>query len=57
MEVKFRWKESDGEGVISAADRKRVLEAHWVTAADFMRDVIHYAELLYEEVLEKRNAN
>ena len=57
MEVKFRWREDEGEGVISAADRKRVLEAHWVTAADFMRDVIHYAELLYEEVLEKRNAN
>lgn len=57
MEVKFRWKDNEGEGVISAADRRRVLEVHWVTAADFLQDVIYETQKLYDEVLERRNVN
>lgn len=55
MEVKFRWNDNTGEGTISAADRKHLLETHWVTAADFLQDVIHEAQNLYDEVLEKHN--
>lgn len=57
MEVKFRWSDDTGEGAISVADRKRLLETHWVTAADFLADVMHEAATLYKEVLEKRNVN
>lgn len=57
MEVKFRWSDDTGEGAISAADRKRLLETHWVTAADFLQDVIYEAQNLYDEVLEKRNVD
>ena len=55
MEVKFRWNDNMGEGVISKADRNRLLETHWVLAADFLQDVIHEALNLYDEVLEKHN--
>lgn len=55
MEVKFYWGEMRGEGRISAADRKRLLEEDWLLAADFLSDVIRDAQDLYEEVLEKHN--
>ena len=57
MEVKFRWNDDIGEGVISAADRKRVLEEHWVTAADFLQDIKYEIEALYNEVMERRNVS
>ena len=55
MEVKFYWSNRDEVGHISAADRERLLKEHWVLAADFLNDVIGGAQVLYEEVLEKRN--
>ena len=55
MEVKFYWRDVVGEGFISRADRKRLLETHWILAADFLSDVIADASALYNEVLEKRN--
>jgi len=56
MEVKFYWRDDQGEGNISKADRKRLLDTHWVLAADFLSDVIHDAQVLYNEVLERHNA-
>jgi hypothetical protein len=53
MEVKFYWREERGEGAISQADRKRLLDTDWVTAADFLSDVIFAAQALYDEVLEQ----
>ena len=53
MEVKFYWRDSAGEGAISQTDRKRLLDTHWVTAADFLVDVMHDAQALYDEVLEQ----
>jgi hypothetical protein len=53
MEVKFYWRDIVGEGFISQADRKRLLETHWILAADFLSDVIADASALYNEVLEK----
>jgi hypothetical protein len=53
MEVKFYWREESGEGAISQADRKRLLDTDWITAADFLVDVIRDAQALYDEVLEQ----
>ena len=53
MEVKFYWRDSAGEGAISQADRKRLLDTDWITAADFLSDVIFAAQALYDEVLEQ----
>lgn len=55
MEVKFKWSKAIGEGRISPADRKRLLELDWLEAADFLRDVIYEAQQLYNEVLEKKH--
>lgn len=55
MEAKFKWSETIGEGRISPADRKRLLELDWLEAADFLKDVIYDAQQLYNEVLEKKN--
>jgi hypothetical protein len=50
---KFRWGDVHGEGFINKTDAARVLEEDWITAADFLVDVIHDAQNLYDEVLEK----
>jgi hypothetical protein len=54
--LKFRWSERQEEGVMSKADAARILEEDWITAADFLVDVIHDAQNLYNEVLEKMQA-
>jgi hypothetical protein len=55
IKVTFTWSERNEEGNISRANRARILElakADWVTTADFMQDVVHYAQELYNEVVE-----
>jgi len=51
--LKFRWSDVHGEGFINKTDAARILEEDWITAADFLVDVIHDAQNLYDEVLEK----
>lgn len=55
IKATFKWSVSKGEGLISRTDRARILEmatADWVTTADFMQDVIHYAQELYDEIMD-----
>ena len=58
IKVTFTWSERNEEGNISRANRARILElakADWVTTADFMQDVVYYAQELYNEVVELYN--
>jgi len=57
LTLKFRWSDVHGEGFINKADAARLLEQDWITAADFLVDVIHDARNLYNEVLTKSNTN
>jgi hypothetical protein len=55
VKVTFTWSENIGEGNMSRTDRARILElakADWIVAADFMQDVIHYAQELYDEIMD-----
>ena len=52
--LKFRWSEDYGEGKMNKTDAAHILERDWITAADFLSDVIHDAQNLYEKVLEKK---
>lgn len=54
MRIKFRWDDARGEGVVDKADAERILEGDWVTAADFLTDVIAEATKLYQEILDKK---
>lgn len=54
MRIKFRWSEARGEGVMDKTDAELLLEADWVTAADFLSDVIADATKLYQEILDKK---
>jgi hypothetical protein len=52
--ITFKWSDDKGEGYISRADKTRLLElakTDWVTAADFMVDVVFEAQELYNEVM------
>ena len=57
LTLKFRWSDVHGEGFINKTDAARLLEVDWITAADFLVDVIHDAQNLYNEVLEKSHRN
>ena len=57
LTLKFRWSDVHGEGFINKTDAARLLEEDWITAADFLVDVIHDARKLYKEVLTKSNTN
>lgn len=57
LTLKFRWSDVHGEGFINKTDAARLLEQDWITAADFLVDVIHDARNLYKEVLTKSNTN
>ena len=57
LTLKFRWSDVHGEGFINKTDAARLLEEDWITAADFLVDVIHDARNLYNEVLEKSHRN
>ena len=54
MEVRFQWNEDKGEASLNKTDRKKLLNAHWVYAADYLVDIIHEAQSLYDEVLLRR---
>jgi hypothetical protein len=58
--VSFAWNETEGEGRISKADKRRLLElakTDWITAADFTQDGMYDAENLYNEVMATARAN
>jgi hypothetical protein len=57
LNLKFRWSDVHGEGFINKTDAARLLEQDWITAADFLVDVIHDAQNLYNEVLTKSHSN
>jgi hypothetical protein len=57
LNLKFRWSDVRGEGFINKTDAARLLEEDWITAADFLVDVIHDARNLYDKVLTKSNTN
>ena len=55
IKATFTWSERNEEGNISRTDRARILEmakTDWVTTADFMQDVVHYAQELYDEIMD-----
>jgi hypothetical protein len=51
LELKFYWRDEEGEGAISRADADRLRAEDRVTALDFLADVIAAAEKLYNEIL------
>jgi hypothetical protein len=53
LELKFYWRDEEGEGAISKADADRLRAEDKVTALDFLADVISAAEGLYNEILDK----
>ena len=57
LTLKFRWSDVHGEGFMNKTDAARLLEQDWITAADFLVDVIHDAQNLYNEVLTISNTN
>ena len=57
LNLKFRWNDVRGEGFINKTDAAQLLEQDWITAADFLVDVIHDAQNLYDKVLAKSNTN
>ena len=57
LTLKFRWSDVHGEGFMNKTDAARLREEDWLLAADFLVDVIHDAQNLYNEVLKKSHRN
>lgn len=53
MKLTATWNESDGEGRLSNADVKRLMEDPDIATVDFLKDVMNMVGKLYMEAMEK----
>jgi len=54
IKLTFRWRNSDGEGVMSKADVNRLREMGGVAVVDFLNDVCALSIRLHKTALEER---
>jgi hypothetical protein len=50
MKMTFTWREDDGEGFMSGADRERLMADPSIAELDFVSDALKLLETLYAEM-------